>query len=133
VDLALAPRVFRKLHEAVRRGLLRACHDLSEGGLAVAIAEMAFAGGVGADLVPDRSGVEDLLLLFSESATRFVVEVKPGDVQPFRGCIGDDVPLLQLGQTVQEPRLRIAGQDGTWLVDAELDRLRDAWRKPLAW
>ena len=50
VDLEAAPRLFRQLHEAIARGLVRACHDLSEGGLAVAVAEMAFAGGVGADL-----------------------------------------------------------------------------------
>ena len=48
VDLELAPRLFRGVHEAMLRGLVRACHDLSEGGLAVAAAEMAFAGGIGA-------------------------------------------------------------------------------------
>src|SRR5262249_4065172 len=47
VDQQLAPRIFRALHEAIRQGKVRACHDLSEGGLAVAAAEMAFAGGVG--------------------------------------------------------------------------------------
>src|SRR5205807_8120493 len=50
VDRDLAPRIFAKVHEAIRRGLVRSCHDLSEGGLAVALAEMAFAGGVGADI-----------------------------------------------------------------------------------
>src|SRR5262249_16658780 len=50
VDLESAPRVFRKVHEAIVRGLVRACHDLSEGGLAVTVAEMAFAGEVGADV-----------------------------------------------------------------------------------
>src|SRR5579885_850468 len=49
-DLALAPRTFARLYDMIRRGLVRACHDLSEGGLAVALAEMAFAGGVGADV-----------------------------------------------------------------------------------
>src|SRR5262249_53357141 len=50
VDPEVAPRIFRALHGAMARGLVRACHDLSEGGLAVAAAEMAFAGGIGADL-----------------------------------------------------------------------------------
>ena len=45
VDLELAPQVFAAVHAAITNGLVRACHDLSEGGLAVAIAEMAFAGG----------------------------------------------------------------------------------------
>src|SRR5690606_7962643 len=54
VDLELAPRIFRGLHQAISRGLVRSCHDLSEGGLAVALAEMAFAGGVGLEVqLPD--------------------------------------------------------------------------------
>jgi len=63
VNAELARRVFQKLHAAIDAGLVRACHDLSEGGLAVAAAEMAFAGGHGAnlfleqvptDIVPDE-------------------------------------------------------------------------------
>src|SRR5262249_26114934 len=49
-DLRLAPRIFQGLHAAMRRGLVRSCHDLSEGGLAAAVAEMVFAGGIGADI-----------------------------------------------------------------------------------
>src|SRR5262249_42079779 len=64
VDLELAPRLFRKVHEAISGGLLRACHDCSEGGLAVAVAEMAFAGGVGADVTGLNAvaGVSDAAL-----------------------------------------------------------------------
>ena len=51
----LAPKVFAAVHAAISAGLVRACHDLSEGGLAVALAEMAFAGGIGAD-VTDAAG-----------------------------------------------------------------------------
>src|SRR5262249_56780545 len=47
VDLQLAPLIFKALHAAIERGLIRSCHDLSEGGLAVALAGMAFAGGGG--------------------------------------------------------------------------------------
>src|SRR5205823_10538617 len=76
VDLELAPRLFRALHAAIRAGLVRACHDLSEGGLAVAAAEMAFAGGVGADLTGPADvapGSPDAVRLFSESPTRFLI------------------------------------------------------------
>ena len=48
-----AKRTFAAVHAAIDAGLVRACHDLSEGGLAVALAEMAFAGGFGAS---DRFG-----------------------------------------------------------------------------
>src|SRR5262249_25201783 len=50
VDPDVAMRVFRGLHKAITEGRVRACHDLSEGGLAVAAAEMAFAGGFGMDI-----------------------------------------------------------------------------------
>ncbi len=133
-DLALAPRVFAGLQAAIHRGLVRSCHDLSEGGLAVAIAEMAFAGGVGAEIthLGSAAGVlNEEVLLFSESTTRFVVEVAPGDAAALRECLGPEVPLAQLGQTCREPRLRIAGTGGEWVVWASLAELKEAWQKPL--
>ena len=70
------------MHRAIRGGLVRACHDLSEGGLAVAAAEMAFAGGLGArlqlDAMPASGELGDARrCLFSESNTRFLCEVAP--------------------------------------------------------
>jgi phosphoribosylformylglycinamidine synthase len=133
-DLSQAPAVFARLHEAIRRGLVRACHDLSEGGLAVALAEMAFAGGIGADVTGlDALGtLPDDVLLFSETPTRFAIEVAPANVQSVRECFGD-VPLCPIGKTVKEPRLRIAGSNGEWLVWAQLTDLKEAWQKPLRW
>lgn len=136
LDLEIAPRIFRKLHEAIQRGLIRACHDLSEGGLAVAVAEMAFAGGVGVDLTDLRHGAilePDEVLLFAESNTRFVVEVAPENVPAFHECVGNDVPLARLGQTCKEPRLRVAGAGGEWVVWAQLVDLKEAWQRPLRW
>jgi phosphoribosylformylglycinamidine synthase II len=136
VGLELAPRIFRKLHEAIRRGLVRACHDLSEGGLAVAVAEMAFAGGVGADVTGVQAAVPeqpDVVLLFAESTSRFVVEVVPAQVPALRECFGEDVPLARIGQTCKEPRLRIAGAGGEWVIWAQLDALKEAWQRPLRW
>jgi phosphoribosylformylglycinamidine synthase II len=135
VDLDLAPKIFRKLHEAIQRGLIRSCHDLSEGGLGVAAAEMAFAGGIGADLTgvcrPD-SGLPDEVMLFSESSTRFLVEVSPANTQALIDLFGS-LPLAQIGQTCREPRLRIAGANGEWMVWAKLADLKEAWQKPLRW
>jgi phosphoribosylformylglycinamidine synthase len=134
-DLALAPRIFAKLHEAISGGLVRACHDLSEGGLAVAVAEMAFAGGVGADVTAlgtADGNLADAVRLFSESPTRFVVEVRPNQAAAFEACLAG-VPHSRVGQTVKESRLRIAGAGGEWLVWVELPRLKEAWQKPLRW
>jgi phosphoribosylformylglycinamidine synthase len=133
-DLALAPRLFRKLHEAIRGGLIRSCHDLSEGGLAVAVAEMAFAGSIGADVTDlAATGAEaEEVLLFAESCSRFLIEVEPARAQALQECFGTDVPLARVGQTCQEPRLRIAG-GGEWLIEASLADLKEAWQKPLRW
>lgn len=134
VDLALAPRVLTRLHEAIATGLVRSCHDLSEGGLAVAVAEMAFAGEVGADITGLTAlGLPDTVALFSESPTRFLLEVEPANEERVRQMFGPDVPCVTLGQTCKEPRLRIAGTNGTWLVWAALEQLKEAWQKPLRW
>jgi phosphoribosylformylglycinamidine synthase len=136
VDPHAAPRIFRKLHEAIQCGLVRSCHDLSEGGLAVALAEMAFAGGVGADVTrlrPEGSREGDEVLLFSESNTRFLVEVASGKESEWQTHWGNEAPPLRIGQSCKEPRLRIAGWGGDWVVWASLDELKAMWQKPLRW
>jgi phosphoribosylformylglycinamidine synthase len=131
-DLEQAPRIFHALFQAIGRGLVRSCHDLSEGGLAVAAAEMAFAGGIGADLNNIGSGLNDEVLLFSESCTRFLVEVAPAHVPALREAF-DQLPLLHVGTTRSEQRLRIAGASGEWIIWASLADLKEAWQKPLRW
>jgi phosphoribosylformylglycinamidine synthase II len=135
VNLDVAPRILRALHEAIHRGLVRSCHDLSEGGLAVAVAEMAFAGNVGADVtnLPPVGQSVDEAALFSESQTRFLVEVTAGNAAAFQSVFGQEVPIAQIGRTSKEPRLRIAGLDGQWIVWASLEQLKEAWQKPLRW
>jgi phosphoribosylformylglycinamidine synthase len=131
-DLHVAPLIFRAVATAIERGLIRSCHDLSEGGLAVALAEMAFAGDIGADITALPSGLADHIVLFSESTTRFSVEVAPEHAADLERLF-EGLPLLKLGQTCAEKRLRIAGADGQWVVWATLDDLREAWQKPLRW
>lgn len=134
VDLVQAPKLFSALHQAIQAGLLRACHDLSEGGLAVSLAEMAFAGGVGADLTDFAKipAANDIARLFSESPTRFVVEVEPKNAAALEAHFSG-LPLTRIGSTVKEPRLRIAGSHGEWLLWAKLEELKQAWQSPLKW
>jgi phosphoribosylformylglycinamidine synthase len=132
-DLAGAPVLFARLHQAIQRGLVRSCHDLSEGGLAVALAEMAFAGGVGADVsVAGLGELPDPVRLFAESPTRFIVEVEWVCEADFKALLAD-VPLAWLGSTVKAPRMRIAGASGEWLIWQPLDKLKEAWQSPLRW
>jgi phosphoribosylformylglycinamidine synthase len=132
VDWEQAPKLFAAVHAAIAGGFVRACHDLSEGGLAVAIAEMAFAGGVGVDLTTLPGDLPDEVKLFSESCTRFLVEVRSRHAAAFEACFAG-LPLSKVGVTVAEPRLRIAGAGGEWLVWVKLNDLKEAWQKPLRW
>ena len=136
-DLDRAPKIFAAMHRAITAGHVRSCHDLSEGGLAVAAAEMAFAGGVGADItgladIIDDNKLSDEVRLFSESTTRFLVEVRPDHLEDFTNEF-DGLPVLEVGRTVAEPQLRVAGPTGEWLINAPLAELQNAWQRPLRW
>ena len=141
VDAARAKATFAQLHSAIRAGLVRSCHDLSEGGLAAAAAEMAFAGGLGARLslatVPsqfnDASVDRETALLFSESNTRFLCEVPPEKQAGFTRTLAG-VPHALVGEVTVSPRLQISGvQNNQMLIDTDLATLKEAWQSPLRW
>ncbi len=150
VNPAMAKKTFAAVHEAISAGLIRSCHDLSEGGLAVAAAEMAFAGGVGMRLdlgrVPnDVSGGPDernAAMLFSESSTRFLCEVSGVDEEAFCACFEKaGVPCAAIGRTQQDSELRIVGIPlevsdehlAPVVIAADLSELKAAWQSPLDW
>ncbi|MBI4227654.1 MAG: phosphoribosylformylglycinamidine synthase, partial [Candidatus Omnitrophica bacterium] len=135
VDPARALATFQALSRATAAGLVRACHDCSEGGLGLAAAEMAFAGGVGATIrlsaVPTEGAMDrDDMLLFSESTSRFLVEVTPGQQAAFEQALAG-VPHAVIGETVAEPTLTMMGKGGTPVVQAPLDALKRTWQQPL--
>uniref|UniRef100_A0A7C1FST4 Phosphoribosylformylglycinamidine synthase subunit PurL n=1 Tax=Caldilinea aerophila TaxID=133453 RepID=A0A7C1FST4_9CHLR len=128
---------YRALHQAIRKGLVRACHDLSEGGLAVAIAEMCIAGRLGAALHLDAlmddvwmdaadAGALVIPLLFSESNGRLFIEVAEKDVPAFEACFAGQT-LTWLGVVVEEPRLSV-GVKGASLIDLQVEQLVKAWK-----
>ncbi|RQW04550.1 phosphoribosylformylglycinamidine synthase subunit PurL [candidate division KSB1 bacterium] len=137
VDPVYAKKVFTALSAATGRGLVRSCHDCSEGGLAVALAEMAFAGGLGAevslkDMPRDDSIDRDDMALFSESNTRFVVEVAPENQRQFEEILAA-VPCGKIGTVAEQPRLNIKGPDHQKVIDADIYALKQAWQKTLGW
>ncbi len=137
VDAAAAKKTFLALTRAMEQGLVRACHDCSEGGLAVALAEMAFAAGLGAEVslrdVPKSAEVvRPDQALFSESNSRFVVEVAPENESAFCAVMAG-VPAGRLGQVTAEPKLHITGFAGDVVLDEETIELKQAWQEPLRW
>lgn len=145
VDPELGLAIFRAVHAAIRAGLVRSCHDLSEGGLAVAVAEMALAGGLGArvslrDVPCDGDAAHDGVLLFSESPSRFLLEVRPEHAAAFAEAFGA-LPLGKLGEVTAAPersgpgttRLIISGLEATPIIDASVQDLKCAWQRTLRW
>ncbi len=148
VDARRAKSTFAVLHKAIHSGFVRACHDLSEGGLVAAAAEMALAGGLGARLylleVPHgveneaASGVPGgmaSVLMFSESNSRFLVEVQPDFIEQFEETMGD-VPHAAIGEVIEDARLIVPDLDpmvDRHLIDLPIATLKDAWQRTLAW
>ena len=137
VDLQLAPRIFAAMHQAIQSGSVRSVHDLSEGGLAAAAAEMAFGGELGADLslkaIAAQSGLTDeAVLLFSESNTRFLVEVPANRQSDFTSRFAG-LPCVEIGSVTAGPQLRIRGLADQELISSGWSDLKHTWQSPLAW
>ncbi len=130
--------IFRAVHAAISGGLARSCHDLSEGGLATSLAEMALAGGLGAtaslaEVPRDDDAKNDAVLLFSESPTRFLLEVRPEHAETLARLF-DRLPIGRIGAVSAEARLVVHGLDGrSEVVNAPLKTLKAAWQEPLRW
>ncbi len=125
-----ALRAARALHQAMRAGLVQACHDCAEGGAAVALAELCLSGDRGAhvrlDLAYAAPDLPPHALLFSESLSRYLIEVAPDDAPAFEALLCG-LPLACIGE-VGGRSLRIDLRDATAL-DLDVDSLRDAFQR----
>ena len=133
VDAAVAANRYRRLFSAIGSGLIRSCHDCSDGGLAVALAEKALAGGFGAEIdcerVPSKGcgGMDEIL--FSESQSRLVVTVSPKDRAAFEKRFeGDHAACVGVVRGDRE----IVFKEGTSpLITLTCDEAKRAWQAPL--
>ena len=137
VDPVAARHTFEALAKAIEKGLVRACHDCSEGGLAVALAEMAFSGGRGAhvdiSLLPRSEEVKRSdIALFSESNTRFIVQVLTEKKSAFEAVM-NGIPLAAIGKVTGDERFVIKGLDGRTVIDENIYKLKESWQKTLRW
>lgn len=135
VEVRSAADSFRAVASAIQKGLVLSAHDLSEGGLAVAAAEMAFSGEFGITMDLDqvmKSGsiYSNEVLLFSESPSRVLLEVKPEDeaalLKLLKGC-----PAKRVGKTMANPILKVLGLDGLVCLEEPLAALKTAWQNTL--
>ncbi|MCX5896005.1 MAG: phosphoribosylformylglycinamidine synthase subunit PurL [Proteobacteria bacterium] len=134
VNAERALKLYRRLTVAREKGLVQSCHDCSDGGLGVALAETAFSGGLGMMVdvkkVPAAKITRNDILLFSETQSRFVVTVSAGNKKAFERCMGDST-AAEIGVLLEEPRFKILGLKGSIAVDATIFDLKECWQKTL--
>ena len=137
------PRVFPEkfklqyecIHKAINKGIIKAAHDCSEGGLAVCLAEMCFSGKKGAEIVLSRVPVRDEvkrddLTLFSESNGRIIVEVDINRENEFTKLM-NNVACECIGEVIDGDELKIIGYKSETVISANIIELKRAWKKPL--
>jgi len=139
LDPQKAKKLYIALNNAMNKSLVAACHDCSEGGLAVSCAEMCFAGGIGMEIALNKVPAEtksltaaekNIILLFSESNSRFVVEIKKGKEKEFEKALKGNI-FARIGSVTFGKNLIVKGVENQVIIDEETDNLKDAWQSTL--
>jgi len=134
VNAEKAKVLYNALSSAIAAGLVASCHDCSDGGIGIALAETAFAGGLGMSInlsrVPCNRIDRDDTLLFSESQSRFVVTISPAAKEPFEEIM-KSIPMGEVGTVRVEGVLEVTGMKGNNIIREHINDLKAAWQKPL--
>jgi len=131
VDFANANNVLKKVVKAVREGLVTASHDISKGGLFVALTEMAMAGNlgfkVGLKRIPADTQRSDIKL-FSETHGRFLMTAKQENMDKLIAIFAEDeIPASYIGQVTKEKKLIIENEGNQVIVDLSLEEIKQVW------
>ncbi|MEK4449367.1 phosphoribosylformylglycinamidine synthase subunit PurL [Paenibacillus sp. FSL L8-0506] len=126
LELATEKKLLNAVLTSIRGGLVRSAHDLSEGGLAVALAESCISGGIGANVELSANGLRSDVALFSESQSRIVLTAAPERAEELKAAIAaSGVPVEIIG-TVGGDRLRV-NLDGVSALDEAVAELKFVW------
>ncbi|MBV8819513.1 MAG: hypothetical protein JO022_14230, partial [Acidobacteriaceae bacterium] len=128
LDMSYEKRVQQTVREAIAAGLVESAHDVSDGGLAVTLAESSFGGsGIGARIEPD-SALRPEFLMFHEGPSRILISTaQPENILEL--AQRQQVEVTVLGATM-EGRLRVSNRSTVW-IDSELEALRQPWETSL--
>ncbi len=134
VNAEKAKEIYKSMSEATNRGLVHSIHTPTKGGLGVALAKSAFAGGYGLNVSLSKipySGVRrNDVVLFSESNSRFIVTVPKNMKEEFEVVMRGNT-CTEIGVVTDEKRLKITGLDGIYIINSDINRLKEVWKRPL--
>ncbi len=117
---------------AIEKEFISSCHDVSEGGIGVCLSEMAIGGDIGASI--DLSKINPVLRndfkLFSESNTRWIIEVKKGKQKDFEKILDKNkTPFVNIGITCKK---NLTIKDGRKIViNLSVSKLRKCWKNAI--
>jgi phosphoribosylformylglycinamidine synthase II len=131
-NVDLLAKCMKGVYTVIDEGYVASCHDVSEGGIGVCIAEMAIGGEIGANV--DISKINDKLRsdikLFSETTTRWIIEVKNGFEKDFEKTLKRlDTPYIKIGKTGGN-KLHISDNNSV-LIDQPLKEIDSVWRNAI--
>ncbi|OQX21826.1 MAG: phosphoribosylformylglycinamidine synthase II, partial [Candidatus Altiarchaeales archaeon A3] len=137
INFEISGKIYEKVSKAIAQNLTESCHDCSDGGLAVALAESAFSGDVGIEINLANIPVEGLLsnekILFSESASRFIVSIKEENKEKFENLMNESkgINFANIGFVRKDKRFIINRNTTSGIINADIEELRNAWKTPL--
>lgn len=137
LDVKISKALMKKIYFAVKSSFVEACHDCSEGGFITALSEMAFAGEKGVNIDADLIKVDDnkmtlAEILFSESNTRFIVEVKPENSADFEKIFKGHI-FSKVGYVSDDKNLILVSKKSKISIKENIINLQKAWQKTLQW
>lgn len=135
VDAAAALARYRKLYQLINARMISACHDLSDGGLAVALAEMSIGGRLGAHVELSRVPADKELslteLLYSESASRLLITVNPEKADAVEAMFGADAAFI--GEVNESGNLEVSHNGASVIEAIPVEDLARAFKATLNW
>ncbi len=133
VDAKECLPLYLRFHEAVQQDLISSAHAITRGGLAIHLALSAMAGETGMDIrladLPSDQVLPDSVLLYSESAGRFVVTIDPSRRDAFEKIFAG-MAIGLIGTVTGSPLFRICGGNGSAIIEEDVPLLKECWKKP---
>ncbi|MBI4309844.1 MAG: phosphoribosylformylglycinamidine synthase subunit PurL [Candidatus Omnitrophica bacterium] len=135
VNFKAAVKTYHAFSRAIAAGLVKSAHDCSEGGLGVALAEMAFAGALGAAVLLNKAPYQgnlrrDEAVLFSESNSRLIAEIAPQDEPGFKRLM-KGITYAKIGTVESSPEFMVYGLNDAPVINVRIDELKAVWQEPL--